>query len=109
MNNICIIGASLSEPHTSESNGAIFIYYYYYGISVVRILYVCLDCNLTQPCAANYFPARAVPIQNEHSFTMGENGEERDAWENSWSVKIYCKRAATCEDRPGYLQNVDGD
>ena len=24
------IGASLSEPHTSESNGAIFIYYYYY-------------------------------------------------------------------------------
>ena len=36
-----VIGASLSEPHTSESNGAIFIYYYYYGgISVVRIPYV---------------------------------------------------------------------
>ena len=55
--NICkcvsVIGASLSEPHTSESNGAIFIYYYYYyGISVVRIPYVCLDCNLTQPRAA---------------------------------------------------------
>ena len=24
-----IIGASLSEPHTSESNGGFFIYYYY--------------------------------------------------------------------------------
>ena len=48
-----IIGVSLSEPHTSESNGAIFIYYYYYyGISVVRIPYVCLGCNLTQPHAA---------------------------------------------------------
>ena len=96
----------------------------YYGISVVRIPYVCLDCNLTQP-------ARAVPFQNKHSFTMGENSEERDAWEkylereclfrtstvlqwakndeerdaweNSWSVKVYFKRAATCEDRPGYL------
>ena len=44
---IIIIGASLSEPHTSESNGGIFIY-----ISVVRIPYVCLDCNLTQPHAA---------------------------------------------------------
>ena len=34
-----LIGASLSEPHTSESNGAIFIYYYYYYyyyICVVR-------------------------------------------------------------------------
>ena len=30
-----IIGASLSEPHTSEFNGAIFIYIYIY-ISVVR-------------------------------------------------------------------------
>ena len=30
-----LIGASLSEPHTSEFNGGIFIYYYYY-ISVVR-------------------------------------------------------------------------
>ena len=28
--NCIVIGASLSEPHTSESNGAIFIYYYYY-------------------------------------------------------------------------------
>ena len=26
----CVIGASLSEPHTSESNGGFFIYYYYY-------------------------------------------------------------------------------
>ena len=25
-----LIGASLSEPHTSESNGGFFIYYYYY-------------------------------------------------------------------------------
>ena len=77
-----------------------------------------------------------MPFQNEHSFTMGENGEERDTWEkylereclfrmstvlqwaktvkretlrkSSWSVKVYCKRAATCEDRPGCLQNVDG-
>ena len=48
-NTWCLIGASLSEPHTSESNGGIFIYYYY--ISVVRIPYVCLDCNLTQPRA----------------------------------------------------------
>ena len=41
-----IIGASLSEPHTSESNGGFFIYiyiyiyiyiiYYYYYISAVR-------------------------------------------------------------------------
>ena len=28
---------------------------------------------------------------------------------SSWSVKVYCrpKRAASCEDRPGCLQNVD--
>ena len=26
----CIIGASLSEPHTSESNGGFFIYIYIY-------------------------------------------------------------------------------
>ena len=39
-----IIGASLSEPYTCEYNGGIFIYYYC-GITVVRILYVCLDCN----------------------------------------------------------------
>ena len=36
-----MIGASLSEPHTSESNGGFFIYiyiiyYYYYYISAVR-------------------------------------------------------------------------
>ena len=38
-----MIGASLSEPHTSESNGEFFIYiyiyiiyYYYYYISAVR-------------------------------------------------------------------------
>ena len=35
-----LIGASLSEPHTSESNGGFFIYiyiiYYYYYISAVR-------------------------------------------------------------------------
>ena len=29
-----IIGASLSEPHTSESNGGFFIYYYYYYIYI---------------------------------------------------------------------------
>ena len=26
---LCIIGVSLSEPHTSESNGGIFVYYIY--------------------------------------------------------------------------------
>ena len=26
--NLPVIGVSLSEPHTSESNGAIFIYYW---------------------------------------------------------------------------------
>ena len=74
-----------------------------------------------------------MPFQNEHSFTMGENSEEKDAWEellereylfrmstvlqwaktvkretlgrSSWSVKVYCKRAASCEDRP---LTVDG-
>ena len=67
-----IIETSLSEPHTSESNNVIS-----YNIFVIRISYVCLDCNLTQPhvpcslyfCSANYFPAQAVPFQNEHSFT----------------------------------------
>ena len=50
-----------------------------------------------------------MPFQNEHSFTMGENGEERDTWEKcSWSVKVYCKRPASCEDRLSCLQNVDG-
>ena len=33
-----VIGASLSEPHNSESNGGFFIYIYiYYYISAVRI------------------------------------------------------------------------
>ena len=40
-----IIGASLSEPHTSELNGGIFIYTYIY------ILYICCTsfrkCNFT--------------------------------------------------------------
>ena len=64
---------------------------------------------------------------------MGENGEEKDAWKkllereclfrtstvlqwaktvkretlgrSSWSVKVYCKRAASCQDRP---LTVDG-
>ena len=68
-----------------------------------------------------------MPFQNEHSFTMGENSEEKDAWEkllereylfrtstvlqwaktvkketlgrSSWGVNVYCKRAASCEDR----------
>ena len=31
-----LIGASLSEPHTSESNGGIFIYIYIIYISVVH-------------------------------------------------------------------------
>ena len=48
-----------SESHTSESNGGL-----YYYISVVCIPYVCLDCNLTQPCAPHvtfryYFSERA--------------------------------------------------
>ena len=34
-----IIGASLSEPHTSESNGAIFIYIYIY-IYIIYLSYV---------------------------------------------------------------------
>ena len=33
--NCCIIGASLSEPHTSESNGGFFIYIYIYYPSYV--------------------------------------------------------------------------
>ena len=30
-----LVGASLSEPHTSESNGGFFIYYY------ILLLYIC--------------------------------------------------------------------
>ena len=87
-----IIGASLSKPHASPTNGAIFIYYYYYYISVVRIPYVCLDCNFnaTVCCMrsiSNIFALQTQTFQhdreqqNEHSFTMGEDSKERDAWE----------------------------
>ena len=49
-----VIGVSLSKPHTSELNDAIFIYIIYIYISYTCCMYsVCpLDCNLTQPCAA---------------------------------------------------------
>ena len=33
---VYVFGASLSEPHTSESNGGIFIYIYIIYISVVH-------------------------------------------------------------------------
>ena len=75
-----LIGASLSEPHTSELHDAIFIFCRMYSVCIP---YVCLDCNLTQPRAAcglyvalqtTFQHARAVLI---HSFPMGEDGEER--------------------------------
>jgi len=28
---------------------------------------------------------------------------------SSWSVNIYCTRAASCEDKHGYLQNIEGN
>ena len=40
----CVIGTSVSESHTSESNGRFFI------LSVVHILYICSDCNLRAVC-----------------------------------------------------------
>ena len=36
-----IIGASLSEPHTSESNGGFFIYILYI-IIIIYLPYVCI-------------------------------------------------------------------
>ena len=82
----CVIGASLSEPHTSESNDAI----HYYYISVVHIPYVYrLQFNTTachMRSISNIF-ALQTTFQHEQclfrmsSFTMGKDGEERDTWE----------------------------
>ena len=48
-----LIGASLSEPHTSEFNGGIFIYYIYIYISVVRRFQSSTQqlSLYTQPCS----------------------------------------------------------
>ena len=45
---VVVIGASLSEPHTSESNGRFFIYYFIY-ISAVRTLFHKCKLNFFNP------------------------------------------------------------
>ena len=43
--------------------------------------------------SANYFPAWAVRAQ----FSNCKDGR------SSWNVNVYCTRAASCEDTPGYI------
>ena len=38
---------------------------------------------------------------------MGED-DKQTLGKNSWSVNVYCMRAGSCEDKPGYLQNAEG-
>ena len=42
-----LIGASLSEPHTSESNGGFFIYYYYIYIYLSAVRKSFRKCRLS--------------------------------------------------------------
>ena len=48
--------------------------------------------------ALDYFLAQAVWAKKQEE-TLGRS---------NWSVNIYCTRAASCEDKPGYVQKAEG-
>ena len=87
---IPLVGASLSEPHTSESNGGFFIYYYY--ISAVRTSF--RKCRLSsfnpKHCARRSVraknrstlepvtPTDRVKLPNQRGRKKTGDGAERD-------------------------------
>ena len=74
-----MFGANLSEPHTSKSNDAIFIYLY---LSYVSVCLFRVQFNITAPrmwSISNIF-ALQTTFQHEqcvHSFPVGKDDEER--------------------------------
>ena len=43
--------------------------------------------------------------QHKH---CGRRQQEETLGRTSWNVNVYCTRTASCEDKPGYLQNEEG-
>ena len=72
-----VTGANLSEPHTSESNDAIFMYIIY--LSYVFLFRVQFNATVRHVLSISNIFALQSTFQHEqcvHSFPMGENGEE---------------------------------
>ena len=72
-------------------------------------MYVCLDCNLAKNArhmqTISYIFALQTTSQHEQ---CGRRRREETLGRSSWNVNVYCTRAGSCEDKPGYLQNVEG-
>ena len=108
-----IIGASLSEPHTSKLNGAIFIYIYIYIIiylSYVFRMSFRLQFNATSRrmrSTSNIF----ATFQNEqsiHSFPMVEDGEKRQLGGVAGMLTFTVRELQVVKTPLATLQNADG-
>ena len=76
-----------------------------FGDNNVSFFDICCRHRLQAMYASLISNIFALTFQNEHSFRR----RRREKLErSSWSMKVYCMSAASCEDKPGYLQNADG-
>lgn len=97
-----VIGASMSELHTSELNCGFFIY-----IAVLRVPYVCLDCNLTQQprAASGQSKISTYQVAAYRSWVFQRaKWRQKHLTRKNWSVSNYCMRADSCVNKPGYSQ-----